>query len=293
MSELESGPANLPWSTRNAFVLFNAINVAHLAKTLYQCRHDIDAHPVFLMTRFKDLVDKSPYLVAIADEHDPIYQLFLEHAWQEWGLLLFSDDTTDALLQHLRWLLFVDEPGRNPTYLNISDPAVANALFGLHPQHTDKRLFGPINELYAVDLINERWVQHVRKGDAAAYQNLALYSLNPEQIQALGDADLRIKVVELEQHMRRFFPDYLPDAGLTQRYQRLYSLARQAYAQGFTTDIDLFHYANVSHFLDRQPPEAHADIRQLLCDVSPLTHSQRIQQANALAVERTLAGAIP
>ena len=291
MSELESGPANLPWSTLNAFLLFNGVNVPRLAKTLYQCQRNIDAHPVFLMTRFKDLVDKSPYLVAIADQHDPVYQLFLEQARQEWGLLLFSEGTTEALLQHLRWLLLVDEPGRKPAYLNISDPAVANALFGLHPRHTDKRLFGPINELYAVDAIHECWIHHVREGAAAPHQTLALYCLNPEQIQALGDADLRIKVVELEQHMRRFFPDYLPDASLAQRYQRLYSLARQAYEMGFTTEIDLFHYANVSHFLDTQPPEAHADIRQLLCDVSPLTHSQRIQQANALAVERAHAGA--
>lgn len=293
MSELESDPTHLPWSTRNAFLLFNAVNVPQLAKTLYQCQRTVDAHPVFLMTRFKDLIDKSPYLVAITDDHDPVYQLFVEHARQEWGLLLFSEGTTDELLQHLRWLLFVDEPGRKPTYLNISDPTVANALFGLHPRHTDKRLFGPINELYAVDVINDCWVHHVREGGAAAYQNLTLYGLNPEQIQALGDADLRIKVVELEQHMRRFFPDFLPEASLTQRYQHLYSLAKQAYAQGFATEIDLFHYANVSHFLDRQPPEAHADIRQLLCNLSSLTHSQRIQQANVLAVERTLAGAIP
>ena len=115
--------------------------------------------------------------------------------------------------------------------------------------------------------------------------------MRPGEWQAWGEAGGGIEVGELEQHMRRFFPDYLPDASLAQRYQHLYSLARQAYETGFTTEIDLFHYANVSHFLDTQPPEAHADIRQLLCDVSPLTHSQRVQQANALAVERAHAGA--
>ncbi|BAP43610.1 putative uncharacterized protein [Pseudomonas sp. StFLB209] len=292
MSELESGPANLPWSSCNAFVLFNAVNVPQLAKTLYQCRGDIDAHPVFLMTRFKDLVDKSPYLAAITDSHDPVYQLFLEQAGKEWGLLLFSQATTDALLQHLRWLLFVDEPGRKPTYLNISDPLVANALFGLYPRHTDNRLFGPIDQLYAVDVIDQRWIRHVREGCAAPDHNAALYCLNPAQTQALGDADLRIKVVELEQHMHRFFPDYLPDASLAHRYQHLYRLARQACEMGFSTEIDLFHYANVSQFLDRQPPEAHADIRQLVLNVSSLTHSQRIQQANALVVERARTGAL-
>lgn len=290
MPDFESGPVDLPWSTP-AWLLFNGVNVEHLARTLYSCKSGIDPQPVFLLTRFKDLLDKSPMLVAIEGRFDPLYELFLKHVWHDWGLLLFSESPMQDILAHLRWLLFVDEPGRKPTYLNLSDPIVANALYGLPPQHTDDRLFGPIEQVHAADVIHACWRRHVRQGPPPPAQKQPLYGLNPMQLQALGESNLNIMVIELEKHMRQFFTDYLPYASLPERYQHLHGLASQAYAQGFTTEMDIFHYANVSHFLSTQPTDAHADIRQLLTTTSPLTHSQRVQQANWLAVERSHAGA--
>ncbi|NVL46250.1 DUF4123 domain-containing protein [Pseudomonas syringae pv. actinidiae] len=58
------------------------------------------------------------------------------------GVLLFSDADHKTVADHLRWLVFVDQPGGKPCHLNLSDPPVANALFGLHPAHNDNRLFG-------------------------------------------------------------------------------------------------------------------------------------------------------
>lgn len=289
MSDFESGPADLPWS-RPAWLLFNGVNVEHLARTLYRCKSGIDPQPVFLQTRFKDLLNKSPMLVAIDGPYDPLYQMYLKNVWQDWGLLLFSDAPMQAILDHLRWLVFVDEPGRKPTHLNLSDPMVANALFGLHPRHTDNRLFGPIEQVHAADIIHACWLRHVRQGLPPPAQKLPLYSLNPAQVQALGEGNLNIVVIELEKHMRQFVTDYLPYASLPERYQRLHAMACQAYAQGFSTEMDIFHYANVSHFLDTRPIDADSDIRQLLNTSSPLTHSQRIQKANWLVVERSRTG---
>lgn len=294
MSTLPSGPADLPWS-KNAYLLFNGINLAHPMRRILSWNPSPVYKPLFLHTKFSGLLEKSPVLVQIKGRRDPVYIPFLKHIQEEWGLLLFSDADHPTVLEHLRWLVSVDQPVGKPVMLNLSDPPVANALFGLYPLHTDNRLFGPIDEIYAADVVADSWMRHVRQGSIMPRDDKALYRLNEAQIEALDDVAFRLRVISLDRHMRRFFPDYLASANPRQRFEHVHALARQAYDAGFCTEADIFHYANVSQFLSTQPPEAHTGITDLIRNTSALTPSQRIQQANWLVVEhvRAQAGARP
>ena len=288
MSKLASGPEHLPWS-KNAYLLFNGINLPHPMRRILGWNHSPVYKPLFLQTRFSGLLEKSPVLVQINGQRDPVYKPFLENAHLEWGLLLFSDADHPTVLAHLRWLVTVDQPVGKAVLLNLSDPPVANALLGLYPTHTDNRLYGPIDEVYAVDVVTDSWVRHARQGAVTAHDPKVLYRLNETQIDALDETSFRLNVIELGQHMRRFHPDYLPCASFKERFDRLDELARDAYNAGFRTKADIFHYANVSHFLSSQPPGAQPEITDLVRNRSALTPSQRIKQANWLVVERARA----
>lgn len=285
MTQLESGPDNLPWS-QNGYLLFNAVRTGNLLPRLYQWNPGINCYPLFIGTRFKELLDVSPVLVVLDGPHDPVLQPFLQNASDLWGLLLFTEADQQSVMEHFRWLVTVDEPVGKATLLNLSDPPVANALFELYPRQTDNTLFGPIEHLYAVDPFQGCWRHHQRQGDSTPKNHSALYRLSAAQIDALDELSFRKKVVTLERHMRQHFPDFQRRLAPQARFAYFLAMAETAYEHGFHSESDILHYANVIEFLDSRPPAACPDIIELLYTSSPLTPSQRVQKANLLTLER-------
>ncbi|MEE5113420.1 DUF4123 domain-containing protein [Pseudomonas alliivorans] len=283
MPEFETGPHDLPWS-KNAYLLLNPINVPDLTRRMAEWELSGVRTMLFLQTRLRERLDASPALIQLEGPDDPMFVRFLAHAYEEWGLLLFSPADRKTLIDHLRWLMFVEMPTGQTCYMNLSDTSLANALFGMHPAHFDNRLFGPIDHVYAPDRMTEQWGCHPRIGESAPHDPGVPYRLSAEQIEAFGDVMFRLTVVNLDQHLRLFFPDYLPGVSLKTRYEQVHRLASTAYEQGFKSEADIFHYANVVLFLADQPEDSHPPIRALLRDTSELPPSQRIEQAHWLVV---------
>ncbi|MEE4706401.1 DUF4123 domain-containing protein [Pseudomonas alliivorans] len=283
MPEFETGPHDLPWS-KNAYLLLNPINVPDLTRRMAEWELSGVRTMLFLQTRLRERLDASPALIQLEGPDDPMFVRFLAHAHEEWGLLLFSPADRKTLIDHLRWLMFVEMPTGQTCYMNLSDTSLANALFGMHPAHFDNRLFGPIDHVYAPDRMTEQWGCHPRIGESAPRDPGVPYRLSAEQIEAFGDVMFRLTVVNLDQHLRLFFPDYLPDVSLKTRYEQVHRLASTAYEQGFKSEADIFHYANVVLFLADQPEDSQPPIRALLRDTSELTPSQRIERAHWLVV---------
>ncbi|MEE5052534.1 DUF4123 domain-containing protein [Pseudomonas alliivorans] len=283
MPEFETGPHDLPWS-KNAYLLLNSINVPDLTRRMAEWELSGVRTMLFLQTRLRERLDASPALIQLEGPDDPMFVRFLAHAHEEWGLLLFSPADRKTLIDHLRWLMFVEMPTGQTCYMNLSDTSLANALFGMHPAHFDNRLFGPIDHVYAPDRMTEQWGCHPRIGESAPHDPGVPYRLSAEQIEAFGDVMFRLTVVNLDQHLRLFFPDYLPGVSLKTRYEQVHRLASTAYEQGFKSEADIFHYANVVLFLADQPEDSHPPIRALLRDTSELPPSQRIEQAHWLVV---------
>ncbi|WP_122605976.1 DUF4123 domain-containing protein [Pseudomonas viridiflava] len=283
MPEFETGHHDLPWS-KNAYLLLNPMSVPNLNRRIAEWELSGVRTMLFSQTRLSESLNVSPALIQLEDPYDPMLARFLDHAREEWGLLLFSPADRKTLIDHLRWLMFVEMPTGQTCYMNLSDTSLANALFGMHPGHFDNRLFGPIDHVYAPDRMTEQWGSHGRIGESMPHDPKIPYRLSAEQIDALGDVMFRLTVVNLDQHLRRFFPVYLPDVSLKTRYEQVHRLASTAYEQGFKSEADIFHYANVVLFLADQPEDAHPEIRALLRDTSELTPSQRIERAHWLVV---------
>lgn len=285
MTELESGPGDLPWS-QHGYLLFNAVRTENLLPRLYQWNLGVNCLPLFMGTRFKDLLDLSPVVVALEGRHDPVLRAFLENAEKNWGLLLFSNADLQSVFEHLRWLVSVNEPSGKTTLLNLSDPPVANALFELYPLQTDNSLFGPVEHLYAVDRFERGWRHHQRLGEPTLSDQKTLYRLSEAQIEALDEVSFRNVVINIERHMQRNFPDFQAHLDARQRFAYFLDMADGAYQRGFHSESDLLHFANVLRFMEGQPQGAHPDITHLIEHKSPLTPSQRVQQAHLLVLDR-------
>lgn len=194
-------PADLPW-TLNAYLLLDGVSVTELPRKLYQWSDAPTFEPLYRDSRWQELLDLSPCLVALDGRQDPILQAFLDNAAQEWGYLLFARVSLPILSQHLRDLLCVQSPHGEPVLLRLADPAVMHSLL----EHERMELFGPIEQACAPDALEIRWWQHRRSGSAIARDRTQPYRLSEAEFDALGEVSFRQTLMDMDRHMNLYFP---------------------------------------------------------------------------------------
>lgn len=283
--DLRHLPAGLSWDIC-AYLLLDGISVDSLLQRLYQWSDSPDFDVLYLDTPWAELSDVSPCLVRLSGQQDPALSAFLENSHAEWGYLLFSSANRAELLSHLRWLVQVRHPLGEDMLLRLADPAVVHALFGQAVREGDSTLFGPIEQVVGADRIQTCWHQHQRPGLAECISHDRPYSLSDAQLELLGEVGFRSILVQLDEHLRDYFPDYQRALNQPERWQHLRSLAEQAYAQGFQSEHEITLYANIFGLLGADALQTHSDIAELLSKASALTPSQRIEQAADLAYAR-------
>lgn len=274
-------PENLPWHT-NAYLLVDGVSVPELSKRLYEWYPAPEFELLYLSTPLAELLDISPCLVGLQGLYDSGLTVFLEQENSEWGYLIFSDAQPAALLEHLRNLLTARHPQGQSVYLRVADPAVMAALLTLAEHEQSNHLHGPIDEFVIADKLHNRW--RVFRGDASARGPIrAPYQLSETQLDALSEVSFRSLVVGLAEHIQAHFPDYLTRTPLERRWQHVQSLAEQAYALGFSSEIEITHFANIFGLLGDDALEQHNDIAKLVYERSTQTPAQRIEQAAQIA----------
>ncbi|MBA1276579.1 MULTISPECIES: DUF4123 domain-containing protein [Pseudomonadaceae] len=292
-NDLRHLPVELPWDVP-AYLLLDGVSVDNLAQRLYQWSDSPDFDVLYLDTPWAELADISPSLVRLSGQQDPALVAFVENSHDEWGYLLFSHASRDEVLSHLRWLVRVRHAQGEDMLLRLADPAVVHALFGQSVRDNDATLFGPIGRLVAADRIQACWYQHQCPGSTkVATPHDRPYQLSEFQLEMLGEVGFRGVLIRLDEHLRDYFPNYQSALSPPERWQYLRELAERAYAQGFQSEHEITLYANIFGLLGGDALQTHTDIAELLGQASPLTPSQRIEQAADLAyaharpVERT------
>lgn len=282
-------PDELPWSS-NAFLLLDGVSLREMPRKLYQWSENPRFIQLYGDTRWHEVRELSPCLIQLEGRNDPILHNYLENAGQEWGYLLFSADDLLTVAEHLRSLLTVRVPPEEEMLLRLADPAVAHCLMA----SGKTRLFGPIRQLCIPDALDGVWRQHRPCEDRKPYDPATLYSLNETEIEALGAVSFRQTVMDLDEHMNRFFPNYRPILQGRERLKHCFRLAEDAYARGFCSEREITLYANIFGLLGEQALQTHPDIAVLLEERSSLTPLQRIEQAAAIAEQRsTQTGNVP
>lgn len=278
MLELPPLPHDLPWATP-AYLLLDGVSVPDLVQRLHPWGNP--AYNLYLNTRWHELLDISPCLIALNGLHDPLLAYFQEHAAFEWGYLLFSSADVHKLCEHWRHLLCVEQVDGVDVMPRIADPAVMHQLFSIALQDRSARWFGPVTHVCLPDGVEGVWRQHARPHQAIAEP--ATYRLTDQELTALGSVEFRNAVSGLIEHMHKYFPDLL--ATLAPSAQRSYvqNMTEQAYQQGFCSDQELSFYANVFGYLAGQPLTDHPDIAHLLTKSRPGALLARVKLAAELA----------
>ena len=286
INDLRQLPAALPWDAP-AYLLLDGISVESLAQRLYQWSELPDFDVLYLDTPWAELSDVSPCLVRLNGQQDPALAAFLRNSHDEWGYLLFSRASRAELLNHLRWLVSVRHPQGEDMLLRLADPAIVHVLFKQAARDNDVTLFGPIERAVVADRTQACWHQHQCPGSAEVVtRHDRPYQLSETQLEMLGEVGFRGILIRLDEHLRDYFPDYQPALSRPERWKHLRALAERAYAQGFQSEHDITLYANIFGLLGEDALQIHTDIAALLGQASPLTPSQRIEQAADLAYAR-------
>ncbi|MFW0754168.1 DUF4123 domain-containing protein [Pseudomonas sp. H11T01] len=271
-------PDDLPWAEHKAFLLVDGTAHSELSDRLATLHPHTTRFALYDCLRFRALNDISPLLVDIQEPDNPIFRFYLEHAFEEWGLLLFSSVPAYELVQHLRKLLTVELPTGQEVFLRLADAGVAQALFA----SADQRLFGPLSGVVIPDSVDGIWHRHQPRLPKCP-ELPAPYRLSPEQNAALDRVDRRRALRELDVHLLTYFPERHALQSLAQRWPRLERLLDEASSLGFSSQSDLFYYTNVMNWLGDSTLEQHPDIARLLHTPSLQSPSERVALAAELA----------
>ncbi|WP_213938194.1 DUF4123 domain-containing protein [Pseudomonas sp. dw_612] len=271
-------PADLQWNEQQAFVLLDGATLSDLPQRVKNLSPGSNSVALYDCSSFNSLRDISPLLVAVQQPDEPLVQFYLEHAHEEWGVLLFGSSSTHDVAQHLRKLLTVELPEGLPVFLRLADAAVARILFG----SGDQRLFGPLSCVVTADGVEADWQRHQTR--LAECPDLPTpYRLSAEQNSALEHADRRRVLLELDAHLLRFFPERQHGATVAERWPMLEQLEADAGALGLSCQSELFYYANVMASLDGTSLDQHPHIHRLLHTPSLQSPGERVALAADLA----------
>jgi len=283
---LENGlPQGLPWNG-TVGLLLDGVSVEKLPQHLYQWTETPEFEPLYLGTRWAELGDISPCLVQIKAQNNPILTRFLNASREEWGHLVFSDQSWDQLVTHFRWLTSVMHPLGEEVLLRIADPAVTHALLAHAETIKDPTLFGPCKQIVTADAALDCWYINNRPGSAPAPDHSKRYRLSEAQLSQLDEVNFRNVVMRLDAHMQEYFPSYQAQSTPRQRWEHLHALASTSYDRGFNTELDITLYANIHGFLGERALEEHPDLDAILKTPSEQTPAQRLEQVADIAQER-------
>ena len=283
---LENGlPQGLPWNG-TVGLLLDGVSVEKLPQHLYQWTENPEFEPLYLGTRWAELGDISPCLVQIKAQNNPILTRFLNASREEWGHLVFSDQSWDQLVAHFRWLTSVMHPLGEEVLLRIADPAVTHALLAHAETIKDPTLFGPCKQIVTADAALDCWYINNRPGSAPAPDHSKRYRLSEAQLSQLDEVNFRNVVMRLDAHMQEYFPSYQAQSTPRQRWEHLHAQASTSYDRGFNTELDITLYANIHGFLGERALEEHPDLDAILKTPSEQTPAQRLEQVADIAQER-------
>lgn len=283
---LENGlPQGLPWNG-TVGLLLDGVSVEKLPQHLYQWTENPEFEPLYLGTRWAELGDISPCLVQIKAQNNPVLTRFLNASRQEWGHLVFSDQSWDQLVAHFRWLTSVMHPLGEEVLLRIADPAVTHALLAHAETIKDPTLFGPCKQIVTADAALDCWYINNRPGNAPEPDHSKRYRLSEAQLSQLDEVNFRNVVMRLDAHMQEYFPGYQAQSTPQQRWEHLHALASTSYDRGFNTELDITLYANIHGFLGERALEEHPDLDAILKTPSEQTPAQRLERVADIAQER-------
>ncbi|WP_404464087.1 DUF4123 domain-containing protein [Vreelandella aquamarina] len=195
---------------QNRYLVLDGLKLEPLERWLYEHAEAPVYEPIYLGTSLEGCRSISPCLVKLED-NDPLWDIFLNKgAENQWGWAFGSSATFDELLQHLRWLLFVEHPQEGEKVLRVGSPEVMKCLLSGESLPSKSELLG------VLDVV---WLPNHEHGEVGWYQitnersersqRKERFLLQQDHLDALSQIAWRRFAQELAKHLDTFFSNSL------------------------------------------------------------------------------------
>lgn len=235
------------------YVLIDGSKRAEAEKWLYELTDAPDYRNLFDGTEWASIRQVAPLIVGINPNHPQRVTLAVELKKFECGYGISSDQSLDAVANHMRQFIEVRHPLGHGVMLRFSDPAVARVLLAASGDGGMPEYWSTLESVHLPDALWNGWHVQVRpdampsqsgeKGDAKPYQ------LNELTLSRLTETDRRATLVTLLQHIEQYFPDRLATAPRKDVISILHTMMNQAINNGYTSRQALTHWCTVLGYL--------------------------------------------
>lgn len=243
----------------NRYLVLDGLQLEPLERWLYEQAESPAYEPLYLGTPLEGCRGVSPCLVQLQD-NDSLWKRFLERGVDEkWGWGFASSAGFDELLQHLRWLLFVEHPSEGEKILRVASADVIRLLLSAEMSPQQSELLGSMETV---------WLPVNRHGEVSWYevsnerkersQREARFQLQQAHLEALSHIAWERFAKELANHLETFFT---PGAFIHEHGGPLFAAERIIHLTrelGFTGRRAHYYVANILGEHGEQALDEHA-----------------------------------
>lgn len=247
------------------YLLLDGAQIDDLMHILYQLEPAPEFHRLYDGTRYAELAEVGPVLIA-TDHNSFLTQHFKKHWSTTAGVTLNSRAPADELIQHLTSLVHVSVNGGVSVLFRYYDPRILYLWLTDMCDRQRNSILGPVEQfqLWA----QGGWYGFSRSAPSVAqhYAETPWLQLSDAQLARLNQAKQQVFEQALLEHMDKWFPDCLANAGASERQDWARACCLKANEYGFSAAADIVRWAGLLGICGADFPNAseHVSYRALL-----------------------------
>ncbi|MCX4029293.1 DUF4123 domain-containing protein [Endozoicomonas sp. SM1973] len=269
------------WPDLPCYLLLDTVREPSIKRWIYQHDDNPTRFSLYLMTKYKGMMEQSPELVKVERNSELWYSYLENGVKQHWGVVLFSDASFDEIVKHCQWWLQVQIHSGKPGLFRLYAPNLCEPILSQSTPQQLSYLLGIVQEFrcYA-----DKWYQF-KNPNPVPTDTRRILVLGDNQWQGIAEGQTAAYHKRLQNHINKNFPHLFKGKDNQQQLAWTLQLVKKAQEMKFTTVKDTFFFANVVGFLgaDAMNSSLYPEIHQLLTKSCPKTPSQRIREAAILA----------
>lgn len=253
---------------------------------IYTLDQEPDAHPLLISSTNSNLLEVSPWLVAIKPD-SLLYYWLIENSATHPFILFWSRATLPTLAPYMVNLLTVNSLSGSPLYFRYYDPAVLSVLIKYGSDESMVSRLGPVSGLAAFSQhygVSSDPCWALRWFDTAeceAVERPSALTLNSTEWQAMGELRRNVNIKQMMTHLRTHYPDHLLNIDAATLHRFVTIAIEKGDAYGFKTQNELEQWLDLQLYFgsgfEKEPQYAWANTT---LSNQHLTPSEKLQKLN-------------
>lgn len=273
-----------------AYLLLDSNQIPDLYARLFQLAPKAVPHALYLTTRYADLANIGPVLVAV-EPTSTLAKTFIEEWQARAGIWLETEANEAELIAHLRSLVHVQLEGEVSAFFRFYDPRIIRLWLADLPDTERDRLMGPVRSIR----LAEGCFIHQKNPDqpCGQYATTPWLRLSTEQLESVCQSKRDQFAQRMIEHCQRYFPQCLQGLDLLARQQWAQDCQRNAARQGYSAEDEVMSWIGVyAYFGETFPDGAGQEVYRHLLSERDRTPPQRLEHVLDELTRQLLTGEV-